>query len=50
MQVHDKAIIVNYVKSLKVDSHLINFLFLIYLLIAIVLSPGGSTHLHTNNT
>jgi len=26
------------------------YIYMIYLLTAIVLSPGGSTHLHTNNT
>jgi len=27
-----------------------NYMIMIYLLIAVGLSPGGSTHLHTNNT
>jgi hypothetical protein len=39
-----------YSAKAKRDWKLVAILILIYLLTAVGLSPGGSTHLHTNNT
>jgi hypothetical protein len=40
----------SFLRRMKLGSEMSERMILIYLLTAVVLSPSGSTHLHTNNT